>query len=101
MNMEEMEETLNKQVELGIITEAERLRFLKRASGGVYLNEADKALFEAINETYMHWIENLNQLGVISDTRLASTKTKTRTAIAKAISEGRMTTENGEIGEEE
>ena len=49
----------------------------------------------------MHWIENLNQLGVISDTRLASTKTKTRTAIAKAISEGKMTTENGEIGEEE
>jgi len=101
MNIEEMEETLNKQVELGIITEAERLRFLKRASGGVYLNETDKALFEAVNETYMHWIENLHKLGIFSDKRLASTKTKTRTAIAKAISAGIMT-ENGElIGEEE
>lgn len=101
MDMEAMEETLNKQVELGIITEAERLRFLKRASGGVYLDETDKALFEAINETYMNWIGKLNQLGVISDSRLASTKGKTRTAIAKAISEGRMAAENGDIGEEE
>ena len=93
MNIEELEQTLNKQVELGIITEAERLRFLKRASGGVYLTE--------VNETYMHWLDNLHALGVISDSRIMSTKTKTRTAIAKAISEGRMT-ENGEMtGEEE
>lgn len=101
MNIEELEQTLNKQVELGIITEAERLRFLKRASGGVYLTETDKALFEAVNETYMHWLDNLHALGVISDARIMSTKTKTRTAIAKAISEGKMT-ENGEMtGEEE
>jgi len=101
MNIEEMEQMLNKQVELGIITEAERLRFLKRASGGVYLTETDKALFEVVNETYMHWIDNLHALGIISDKRIASTKTKTRTAIAQAISAGTMT-ENGElIGEEE
>tara|TARA_R110002167_G_scaffold164799_2_gene361725 strand:+ start:1152 stop:1454 length:303 start_codon:yes stop_codon:yes gene_type:complete len=100
MNVEEIEATLIKQVEIGLITQTEMVRFLKRASGGVYLDEQDKALFEVVNEKFMHYLDSLHSLGIISDARINSTRTKTRTAIAKAIGEGKIT-RDGELNEEE
>tara|TARA_B100001123_G_C15241255_1_gene999179 strand:+ start:579 stop:929 length:351 start_codon:yes stop_codon:yes gene_type:complete len=44
--MEKLEKSLTAQVALGIVTETERSRILKRASGGIYLSEKQTEKYE-------------------------------------------------------
>ena len=47
MDVTTLENTLKEQMEAGIVTETEMRRIMARATGGVYLNEAQKEQYDA------------------------------------------------------
>jgi len=91
-----LEQTLNEQLEAGLITDHEFRRIMSRATGGVYL-DADQQ--EAYN-TAQGWAEGvlntLNKLHVIGPKRMDSTTRKLNNSLVRFIAKGGNVNEGGE-----
>jgi len=85
MDVNALEETLKEQLEAGIITDFEMRRIMARATGGVYLDEAQKAQYEVAQGYISSTLEVLNKLHIISPKRVDSTRRKLERAIVKHI----------------
>ena len=72
---------------------------IKKATGGLWLDAEQQAQLETAMETYMGMIDSLHAIGIISDARIESTKTKTRKVVSEMISDGKSVTENGTLEE--
>jgi hypothetical protein len=85
VNVSELEETLNGQVEAGILTDFEMRRIMARATGGAYLDGEQKEQYEVAQGYINSTLEVLNKLHIISPKRLDSTRRKMQKAIVKHI----------------
>tara|TARA_R110000751_G_scaffold223089_1_gene325292 strand:- start:273 stop:593 length:321 start_codon:yes stop_codon:yes gene_type:complete len=88
MDINALENNLKEQVELGIMTNFELRRIMARATGGVYLDDEQKQLFEVAKGYVNLTVSTLHTLNVISDKRVKSTTTKLEKAIVKHIVNG-------------
>jgi uncharacterized protein YacL len=80
-----LENTLKEQVEAGIMTDFEMRRIMARATGGVYLDEGQKAQFESAKNYIEATLEVLNKLRIVSPSRMDSTRRKLEKAVVKHI----------------
>tara|TARA_R110002020_G_scaffold253928_4_gene467624 strand:+ start:1437 stop:1784 length:348 start_codon:yes stop_codon:yes gene_type:complete len=95
MNVNKLETTLREQVEAGIMTDFEMRRIMARATGGIYLDDEQKAQFELAKQYIDSTLEVLNKLHVISPKRVGSTRTKLEKAIVKHIVNGGTLSDDG------
>lgn len=95
MNVSKLETNLKEQVEAGIMTDFEMRRIMARATGGVYLDDAQKEQFELAQVYINHTLEVLNKLRVVSPKRVNSTRTKLEKAIVKHIVNGGELSDDG------
>ena len=80
-----LENTLKEQMTAGIVTETEMRRIMARATGGVYLNEAQKEQYEAASNFINATLELLNKLQIVGPAREDSTRRKLEAAVVKHI----------------
>ena len=95
-NVNELEMMLKEQVEAGLITDFELRRIMSRATGGVYLDEAQNAQFELAKNFINQTLLTLSNLNVVSEKRMESTRRKMEKAIVKHITNGGNLNDNGE-----
>lgn len=88
MDVNALEMNLKEQVEAGIMTQFELRRIMARATGGVYLDDEQKAQFEVAKGYVDLTVNTLHSLKVISDKRVNSTRSKLEKAIVKHIVAG-------------
>ena len=88
MDINALEMNMKEQVELGIMTQFELRRIMARATGGIYLDEEQKAQFEVAKNYIDLTVNTLHNLSVISDKRVNSTRSKLEKAIVKHIVNG-------------
>ncbi len=88
MDVNALEMNLKEQVEAGIMTQFELRRIMARETGGVYLDDEQKAQFEVAKGYVDLTVNTLHSLKVISDKRVNSTRTKLEKAIVKHIVNG-------------
>lgn len=87
-NVNELEIMLKEQVEAGLITDFELRRIMSRATGGVYLDEAQNEQFELAKGFISETLTTLSNLNVVSEKRMDSTRRKMEKAIVKHITNG-------------
>tara|TARA_Y100000401_G_scaffold116596_1_gene122756 strand:+ start:1564 stop:1935 length:372 start_codon:yes stop_codon:yes gene_type:complete len=85
MDVTALENTLKEQMTAGIVTETEMRRIMARATGGVYLNEAQKEQYEAASDFINGTLEVLNKLQIVGPAREDSTRRKLEAAVVKHI----------------
>ena len=95
MNVNKLEKNLREQVEAGVMTDFEMRRIMARATGGTYLDDAQKAEFEKATQYINSTLEVLNKLRVISPKRVNSTRSKMEKAIVKHIVSGGTLADDG------
>ena len=95
MNVNKLEKNLREQVEAGVMTDFELRRIMARATGGTYLDDAQKAEFEKATQYINATLEVLNKLRVISPKRVNSTRSKMEKAIVKHIVGGGTLADDG------
>ena len=88
MDVNALEMNLKEQVEAGIMTDFELRRIMARATGGVYLDNDQKAQYELAQNWIGSTITTLHTLNVVSDKRVNSTRSKLEKAIVKHIVAG-------------
>ena len=69
MDVNALEMNLKEQVEAGIMTQFELRRIMARATGGVYLDDEQKAQFEVARGFIDSTVNTLHTLNVISDNK--------------------------------
>jgi len=92
-------EQLEGMMKMGLLGQADIEKMIKKATGGFWLDAEQQAQLETAMETYMGMIDSLHAIGIISDARIESTKTKTRKVVSEMISDGKSVTENGTLEE--
>ena len=95
MDVNALEMNLKEQVEAGIMTQFELRRIMARATGGVYLDDEQKAQFEVARGFIDSTVNTLHTLSVISDKRVNSTRSKLEKAIVKHIVNGGTLNDDG------
>ena len=95
-NVNELETMLKEQVEAGLITDFELRRIMARATGGVYLDDGQAALFELAKTYIDDTLSTLGTLNVVSEKRMESTRRKMEKAITKHIVNGGALSNNGQ-----
>lgn len=95
MDVNALEMNLKEQVEAGIMTQFELRRIMARATGGVYLDDEQKAQFEVARGFIDSTVNTLHTLNVISDKRVNSTRSKLEKAIVKHIVNGGTLNDDG------
>ena len=96
VNINELETTLKEQVTAGILTDFELRRIMARATGGIWLDEGQRAEYNKATTYIGDTMEILNKLHVISPKRFLSTQTKLEKAIVKHISNGGTIAKTGQ-----
>ena len=99
MNEEGYMKQLDGMMKMGLIDQKDIEKMLKKATGGLWLDEEQQAQLETAMATYMGMIDSLHAIGIISDARIESTKKKTRKAISERIKDGAKVTETGTLEE--
>lgn len=99
MNEEGYMKQLEGLMNMGLIGQEEIEKMLKKATGGLWLDEEQQAQLETAMTTYMGMIDSLHAIGIISDARIESTKRKTRKAVSEMIKDGAKVTEKGTLEE--
>ena len=99
MNEEGYMAQLEGLIEMGLIGQEDIEKMMKKATGGLWLDEEQQAQLETAMATYMGMIDSLHAIGIISDARIESTKKKTRKAVSEMIKNGATVTETGTLEE--
>jgi len=89
-----LENTLNEQLEQGLITDHEFRRIMGRATGGVYLDAEQQEAYNAAQGWAADVLSTLNKLHIVGPKRMDSTGRKLNTNLVKFIAKG------GNIGED-
>jgi hypothetical protein len=90
-----LENTLNEQLEAGLITDHEFRRIMSRATGGVYLDAEQQESYNNAQEWSAGVISTLNKLHVIGPKRIDSTTRKLNSSLVRFIAKGGYVNESG------
>lgn len=90
-----LENTLNEQLEAGLITDHEFRRIMSRATGGVYLDADQQESYNNAQEWSAEVVSTLNKLHVIGPKRIDSTTRKLNSSLVKFIAKGGYVSDAG------